>query len=282
MAAKVRELIASLVLAGSGSLAAAQQPPAPFPVPAMEEPIEIYYGTKRVTPEPMPEAPAVVPVAAVEESPKAVSSFLDAMASVREGTREISSATVGLLGKVGDRVKRTADSRPIIINTTYPTTAAVTPAPIAAAAPQVVVVKEAVEARPAVGASTDVHWTTLLACSMGLVAVGIAAWAATRRAKQTLPLSTFAPTPLPLDPNGVSLMGKYNAGPKRETAEKFDLGPTYHEELQQKEQVIEANNTAAVEFILNQNLELLAALNPGSEGEMVETDGEGFAVPAMA
>ena len=50
MAAKVRTLIASLVLAG-GSSAAAQQPPAPFPVPAHEEPIEIFYGTTRVTPE---------------------------------------------------------------------------------------------------------------------------------------------------------------------------------------------------------------------------------------
>ncbi|MFO0806875.1 MAG: hypothetical protein U0791_27535 [Gemmataceae bacterium] len=279
MAAKVRTLIASFVLAG-GSSAAAQQPPAPFPVPAQEEPIEIFYGTTRVTPERAPESAAVVPASAVEESPKAVHSFVEAMASVRDGSRDITSAAVGLLGKVGERVKHTADTRPIIINA-YPAPATQTmTAP--AAPPQVVVVREPAESRHAEPAPAAVRLDVLLACGIGLAAVGVGAWAALRRTRHPLQSAGLAPAPLPLDPNSVSLMGKYNAGPKREAAEKFDLGPTYHEELQQKELVIEANNTAAVEFILSQNLALLAELNPGSEGEIVQTDGEGFAVPAVA
>jgi hypothetical protein len=75
-------------------------------------------------------------------------------------------------------------------------------------------------------------------------------------------------------------MGQYSAGPVPETAEKFDLGPNYQDEQKQKKQVEEASNQAAVEFILNQNLALLAALNPGSSAECPapEVDIEGFAI----
>ena len=52
----------------------------------------------------------------------------------------------------------------------------------------------------------------------------------------------------------------YNAGPRPESAEKFDIGLSYHEELQQKKQTEVANNQAAVELILTQNLALLAAM----------------------
>ena len=94
-------------------------------------------------------------------------------------------------------------------------------------------------------------------------------------------VSPIIPMPMPaIDSNSVQLMGKYNAGPMRETAEKFEMGPTYHEELRQKKQVEEVNNTAAVEFILNQNLALLAALNPNADASLVHTDAEGIAVPA--
>jgi hypothetical protein len=281
MAAKMRRLIASVLLAG-GSSAAAQQPPAPFPVPAAEAPIEIFYGTKRVTPEPMPEAAAVVPASVVEVQPKSVLTFQEALASVRDGSREIASAAVGMLGKVGDRVRHTADTRPIIIHTTY-SAPAPAPAPMAAPAaapPQVVVVREPADVRHAEPAPAAVRLDLLLACGAGLAAVGVGAWAALRRTKQPLPIAAVAPAPV--DPNSVSLMGKYNAGPKREAAEKFELGLTYHEELKQQELVVEANNSAAVEFILNQNLALLAELNPGAEGTIVETDCEGFAVPALA
>jgi len=281
---KARKLIAALMLAGSANAAFSQDPPASFPVPApaAEEPIEIYYGTRRITPEPVPaaEANAVVPASATEAKTQLVNAFLDAMAGVRDGTREITAATVGLLGKVGDRVKSTADTRPIIITTYAP------PAPVAAipaaAPPQVVVVREQAETRPAVEAPASVRLDTLLLGGLGVLAIGVAAWAGLRRTRSAMPLAPLAPLPIPLDPNCVALQGKFNAGPRRDAAEKFELGPTFHEEKHQQELVVEANNTAAVEFILNQNLELLAALNPGSEGETVQTDGEGFAAPALA
>jgi hypothetical protein len=64
-----------------------------------------------------------------------------------------------------------------------------------------------------------------------------------------------------------------------ESAEKFELGPTYHEEQAQKKQVIVANEQAAVEFILTQNLALLAALNPGEPAPAdPQIDADGFAI----
>jgi hypothetical protein len=77
-------------------------------------------------------------------------------------------------------------------------------------------------------------------------------------------------------------MGKYNAGPKPETAEKFEIGTSYGDQLQQKKLTEEASNAAAVEFMLNQNLALLAALKPHDAGSPVQTDAEGYALPADA
>ena len=262
---KMRRMVAVMILAGSASTLSAQQPPASTPA---EEPIEIYYGTKRANPEPPPSAEPslVVPASAVEAAPSPPA-FSEAMASLRDGTRDITSATVGLLGKVGDRVKQT-EVRPIVI-AAYPQA----PAP---AQPQVVVVRESAEPRPAVEAPATVRLETLLIFGFGMLAVGVAAWAGFRQTRKTAPAS-FAIAPLPLDPNAVNLMGKYNAGPKREAAETFDIGNTYHDDLNQKKLAEEAGNAAAVEFILGQNLALLAELNPGHDGAMVETDAEGFA-----
>jgi hypothetical protein len=279
---KLRKLAAALIVAGITHTAAAQDPPAAFPVPAAEEPIEIIYGTQRVNPEPMPPpvADPVVPASAttIVDAAKNSVSFLEAMASVREGTREMTSAAVGLLGRVGDRVKHTVDSRPIIIHTHTPA-----PAVLPTPPPQVVVVREAAsEPRPVVEAPpAAIRVDTLVLGGLGIAAVAAVSWLGFRKSQKTLP-NTFALAPAPLDPDGVNLMGKYNAGPKREAAEKFDLGPTYQDEMKQKEQQAEAGNTAVVQFILEQNLAFLAEANPGHEGTMVETDTEGYAVPAMA
>ena len=73
----------------------------------------------------------------------------------------------------------------------------------------------------------------------------------------------------PLD-GGVRLQGKYNAGPVPETAEKFDLGPTYHDDVAAKKQAEVRNNDAVVQFILDQNLALMDALNPLPEGDAAD------------
>ena len=116
---------------------------------------------------------------------------------------------------------------------------------------------------PAPVAARTLSLESAIAFGVGLVGVLFAVVAWTRGSRpvghSALP-SSFTP-PVSFDPNLVQLSGQYNAGPKREPAEKFDLGPTYRDDVQQKQQMEEANNSAAVEFILNQNLALLAALN---------------------
>ena len=96
------------------------------------------------------------------------------------------------------------------------------------------------------------------------VAVGLAMWARSRRHEAVLPPPQPPVVPPPPE-TGVKLLGMYNAGPLSETAEAFEIGPSYHDELHQKKQTEEANNHAAVEFLLTQNLALLAALNPGAD-----------------
>ena len=52
------------------------------------------------------------------------------------------------------------------------------------------------------------------------------------------------------------LDGKYQMGPLPETAERFDIGPSYHEELLQKKHDEESSRTAVVAQILSQNTAL--------------------------
>jgi len=269
-----------------------------------EEPIEIYYGTTKVTPTrlvtpaPAPEAGPVVPAAAKsgphQDGIRRAEALVDTLQSVRDGTREISAAAVSVLGKVGDRVKHSAESRPIILASySMPPipqpqiTVSMPPGSQNSQPPQVVVVREPAEARPAPSETPralPMSIEMLVAGLVGMLGMLLAgmAWARGSRTVEAAP-QTRPPVDTAqihaIDPNSVQLMGKYNAGPIRETAEKFEIGPTYHEEYQQKKRVEESNNAAAVEFILNQNLALLAALNPEAEGEMVHTDAEGFAVP---
>lgn len=290
---KARAWIAALTLAG-GSLPAFAQPP------QVEEEPEIYYGAAKVGPAPasVPDAapviPAVIPAAAESEAkPRAGESIAEAMHSVRDGTREVSSAAVRVLGSVGDRIRHTAESRPIIIATFVPPpttlpTPSVTVQTAASPAPIVVMKEAEPRPEPAVASPTSSGVTlsveSLIAGGVGLLGMLLAAmaWARGSRKQPAMPQPVVAAASMPLDPNSVHLMGQYNAGPKREAAESFDLGPTYAEELSQKKHAEAANDAAAVEFILSQNLSFLAEMNPGEEGTMVQTDEEGFAVPALA
>ena len=254
---------------GGANVAFAQQPPAPFPVVApAEEPVEIIYGTTKVSTTPAEVIPVSASISMPRNEVKSAEAFVAALHSVRDGTRDITAATVGLLGTVGDRVRHTVESRPIILATYAMPASSVTmqPSPAAANAPasqpQIVVVREAAPTTVAEPGIT-LHLESLLAFGVGILGVLFAAivWARGSRTggRSALP-SAFVPH-VSFDPNLVQLSGQYNAGPKREPAEKFDIGPTYGDDVQQKQQLEAASNTAAVEFILNQNLALLTALN---------------------
>jgi hypothetical protein len=101
----------------------------------------------------------------------------------------------------------------------------------------------------------------------------LAAWMRTFRYDRPVLATVAAPPIGPTLADGVRLQGKYNAGPVPETAEKFDLGPTYHDELNETKQIEVRNNEAVVQFILDQNLALMDALDPIAE-ELDDADFE--------
>ncbi|HEY2911015.1 MAG TPA: hypothetical protein VGI99_12255 [Gemmataceae bacterium] len=292
-------LTASALFAAAGP-ASAQTVPAAFPLAYAapnEQTIEIYYGTAKRAPVHMP-APAapVIQASAIEPAKEhhSARAFAEAMHSIRDGTREVSAAAVGVLGSFGERMKQTLPSRQIVLASyAMPAPSPAIPpitlsSPATAQQPQIVVVHEpAAKTAPEPARGLTLSFETLAACCVGLFGLAVAAMAWARGSRKSLApaLATAFPTvqtAAPLDPNGVRLMDKYNAGPLPESAEKFEIGPTFQDAQQQKKQAQAANEAAAVEFLLQQNLELLAALNPNAAGETAQTDSEGFAMPALA
>jgi hypothetical protein len=252
----------------------------------MQEPIEIYYGARKVSPVPVnAQEQQVVQASAIanlknSERLYSTESISDAVRVVCDGMRDVSKAMGGFIGTVGG--KHDAEPRQIIFpNITMPATAT-----SASPQPQVVVIREPTDARPAPETANGMtlNVPTLIAFGVGFLGLvfSIKAWSSSARKTDAAmaPMFQMAKGPVVLDPNNVNLMGKYNAGPKPDTAEKFEIGPSYHEQLQHKKNSEEANNAAAVELILNQNLALLAELNPDDAGTVVHTDDEGYALPA--
>lgn len=302
-----RRLAALVALAGTTPAVARGAEPGPFPlaVPVPPPAVEVYYGTNKVAPPPAPvvvrppaPAPAPVAPAAAVVSPRYVEearpgqALVETLRAMRDGTRTVSAATASLLTKVGDRLMNPPEPRQIVLTNYippqppdyyWPTAAAPAPAP---SQPTVVVIREpagetrpATAAEPARGVTLGVETIVALAFAVAGLAFGLIAWARGSRKAEPPVVAPPVVVPPPAESNGVKLMGKYDAGPLPETAEKFDLGPSYHDEKQQQKQTEEANHQAAVEFILNQNLALLAALNPGAAIDAPELDADGFAIP---
>ena len=264
-----RWLVAALLpLAGAGT-AVAEPAALPHTISTTSRPlVEVYYGTTKVTPA---EADPVVPAAATNDSRyreplRPGEALVETLHAVRDGSKSVSDAAATLLDNVSARVLAVPpEPRQIVF----------TPAP-PAAQPTVVVIREpAADARPgpaaepARGAAVGVDVLAALALCGVAGYFGYRAWE--RRVKPPEPVAAVAPppapvplpapvaVPVPVEP-GVVLMGMYDAGPLPATAQKFDLGPTYHDDLRVKKQAVETSDQAAVEFVLNQNLALLAAL----------------------
>ncbi len=277
--------------------------------------IEIYYGIRKVAPI-APPAP-VVEAPATHDTARAADAFIETLRSVREGTDKFSQAAANLLNVIAERTATAPEPRQIVLasyaspalNTPIPHASepwlapqklpgSLTPAGVSASTaatmatpPTIVVVREsasdraaapeaAVPASPGQGLFlTTENLVALAVAGFGFL-FGIAAMALGRRRTTVAPKAAeplFVPAP-EIDPNAIRLMGDLNAGPLPDTAERFDVGPTYLDEVKQKKQVEEANNSAAVEFILNQNLAMLAAMNPVP----VVVDPDGYALPLEA
>ncbi len=220
---------------------------------------------------------------------------VDVLHAVRDGTRKVSTATADYMTKVGERTHASADSRPIVftsyaipqpppqpsplpsapwLNPAQPAPALVqapatttVPAQPSAAQPTVVVIRESAgESRSAPVAAPEAGLVTISSGTLlgvGVAALGIGFGFVTwRRRAPVVPPPAAAAVAVAPAADGILLMGKYNAGPRKESVEKFEIGPSYHAEQQEKKKVEAEKQEAVVELILMQNLALHAELNP--------------------
>lgn len=259
-----------------------------------------------VQPPPKPVVPAESKGGPVVEEPgRASAAFVAACAAVRDGSTSVTKSATNLLDRISDRMAVQTEARQIMLASYVPPPAhqpqpappanlpwlppTQTPPtqPAAVSTPQtptVVVIREAAPevqrvevpvAAPSLPEPRGVVMTPelMIAAGFGVFGLmfGLAAWARGGRAGRPQLVPVVGPAFA--GAGGVRLQGKYDAGPVPESAEKFDLGPTYQDELQEKKQVEVRNNEAVVQFILDQNLALLDALGPVAE-EIADDDFE--------
>lgn len=164
------------------------------------------------------------------------------------------------------------------------------PAPAPAPPPQTVVVIREPAGETRVVAPTSeqprgvtLGTETLIGLGIGLVGVGFgfAGWRRRTAATAAGVALRHPNPPAPVSEDGLLLMGKYNAGPRRETVERFDLGLSYQAEQEQKKKTEAANQQAVVEFILAQNMTLHTDLyGPAEETELAMAEAADDPVPA--
>jgi hypothetical protein len=141
-------------------------------------------------------------------------------------------------------------------------------APASPAPPQVIVLKDRdgdahSSPNPSAATTEQVRGITLspellLGVSAGIIGLGVGAWG-WRRRKTVSPTRGMHPLPyVPMGGEGVLLMGRYNAGPRPTTAERFEIGPSYAAMREEKKKIEAQNQQALVEFILGQNVALHA------------------------
>jgi len=259
--------------------------------------VEILHGNQRVWPPPTPRPLPllIVPVVVPQESssPEKTAPRTDAEKAAPQTCKEevkpavVESRTIilaphaGVIAPVGEPLASTAPwlcssasavASPFSGGYSVPWTLAPIvpsyPASTPPAQPQVIVLKDRdsdthTSPNSSISSLDQVRGITLshellLGLSGGIVGLGVGAWVWRRR--KAVPSSRgMHPLPyVPLGGDGVLLMGRYNAGPRPATAEKFEIGPSYAVMREEKKKIEAQNQQALVEFILGQNVALHA------------------------
>jgi hypothetical protein len=263
--------------------------PAPSPTQRTVQDVEIIHGTTKVYPIYRPKPTPVLPA---EAKPwPGAPPYVPPPPAIHEDPRPVPPPPTEIFVRIEDRQSPpapaptpAAPSSPPIILTGYtlplppggpysgsapwllpaPVAPVVPPPAATPAQPQTVVVirEQSADARPAVveqPRGVTLGGDTALGIGVGVLGVGIglAGWRRKTAATAAAAAAMRHPTPPPpVTHDGLLLMGKYNAGPRREQIERFDLGPSYQVEQEEKKKVEEANQGAVLEFILSQNIAL--------------------------
>jgi hypothetical protein len=213
--------------------------------------------------------------------------MVDTLHAFRDGTWNVSNAVVSYLAKAEERAKKSADPRTFVLTSAaqlspLPPHSGGTPATAASVQPTVVVIKES--GNDSRSATIDTGGIilgvgSLLGLGIGVLGIGIG-YAGWRRRMTPLHIPS-PPSPPAVPGDGILLSGKYNAGPRRETAERFEIGPSYQTTQAEKKQTEAEKQQAVLEHILSQNIALHAQLATPvdtSETNPETTDSEPYAV----
>lgn len=279
---KMTLAVAGLATGGSSLLWAQEtvRPPAPLP-DRITQPIEIYYGTNRMmlTPEgEVRRAEEVIQAGMKAETAQRDAQVMQAaLASVEAEVRVVSTSAQTILEKIAERVQ---PATPTVVFA-YPQQES------AASQPRETIVIREVGTGTAGTAQPDlpISWGFAIGgLGAGFLGLGLLATLRQNRQQpqpmsapapiiiqQPAPMYAQAPAPASSDSGasgeaaepageekpGYKLMGKYNVG-EITPPEQFEIGPTYQEVKQREEEQREENENAAVQFILDQNLALMA------------------------
>jgi hypothetical protein len=249
-------------------------PPTPEPPPAkpVEDPTILPAAARLLVGPVTPEAPAGAPLATM-------------MSASRDATEASIAAAKNTLKSLFDRMTVMAEPKRLPLLKVSHTTPAM-PEPVIAgpaSQPTVIVVREPASA-PAVApmvqpvvvetraeAPAAAQWSPESLIAIGVSAAGLLStlmlWGRVGRGSQQQPVVVYAgsapmptaapPAPVPAKPAGATLLDGYAVGPLPESAETFEIGPTYADERKMKLETEERNKDAMALHVLDQNLALL-------------------------
>ena len=240
--------------------------------------IDLYYGNKHVNPRPLPvpAMPVVADTTMFEKSTQANEKSATRQPNGLQQTRAEVGVTNGntlhpQIVIIRETVSAPEPGHLQLSSASLP----VAPAPQPAPQPTIVVVREPAETHAVEPTGIRISQELVAILAVGFTCFTVLLVILVRMPKQVeapvvsspvisspvMSLPVAPPTPLVVPEQSVQtddalLDGKYQMGPLPETAERFDIGPSYHEELLQKKHDEESSRTAVVAQILSQNTAL--------------------------
>ncbi|VTS08744.1 hypothetical protein [Tuwongella immobilis] len=264
--------------------------------PSVVNGVEIYYGTKQVTP-PTPAKPTADEIrqaSARMEADRRSQEAIQAVHQVRDDVRQTSTSLQQTLSQLSERIAR-AEAKPTTVVVQVPESkssgnsesgSTVTP-------PQTIVVREGAPASS--GISAEFLLVLLFGgggffglATLGLGFLAFRHYVAVKNTPAPEPTPAPEATPPPAAPQptlsfyerfadadpSVRILDQCEIGELPEP-EKFEIGSSYVEDKAREEAIREANEAAALQMLLSQNVALWGELRQTMESEATATPANG-------